>query len=553
MAFDHTIIPKRGYLTVEHLSHKQKMTIMAAIVASLLFAALNQTIVGNIMPRIIAELKGMEYFQWVFTIYMLTSSITVILVGKLSDIYGRKPFILTGLGIFVIGSLLCGTSTNILALILYRGLQGFGGGMVMSTAFSAVGDLFSPRERGRWQGIMSGSFGLASILGPALGGYIVDHLAWHWCFWIFLPFGIIAFLLIWFLFPAAPKKGKVPIDYLGSFFLMITMIPLLLAFSWAGTRYAWTSPIILGLFAGSAASLILFLLIERSAQSPILPLGLFRNSIFTLSNAALFLIGFAMFGSIMYTPFFIQGVLGRSATHSSFLMMPMTLGMVIASTGSGQIVTRTGRYKWIALTGLIIMACGVFSMTTLTETAGNWQIAWRMLLIGIGLGSSFPIFNLTIQNAVDYKFLGVSTSASQLFRQMGGTVGVSIMGTIMSTTIQNRMGTLMAHIGQHFPAAAKTPEMMKKIASLGNPQLLMNQAQLTQIRSHLPKSFIPLFDTIVSFLRDALTTAIHHVFFIAGFILLIAILIAIFVKEIPLRTSNQSQVNEDPDWQRKTA
>ncbi|MBH8603888.1 MDR family MFS transporter [Thermoactinomyces sp. CICC 10522] len=538
---------------MEHLSSKQKMTIMVAIVASLLFAALNQTIVGNIMPRIIAELKGMEYFQWVFTIYMLTSSITVILVGRLSDNYGRKPFILIGLGIFVIGSLLCGTSSTILELILYRGLQGFGGGMVMSTAFSAVGDLFSPRERGRWQGIMSGSFGLASILGPALGGYIVDHLAWHWCFWIFLPFGIIAFVLIWFLFPSVPRKGPVSIDYLGSLFLMITMIPLLLAFSWAGTRYAWTSPVILGLFAGSAAFLILFLLIERSAQNPVLPLSLFRTSIFSLSNAALFLIGFAMFGSIMYTPFFIQGVLGLSATHSSFLMMPMTLGMVLASTGSGQIVTRTGRYKWIALTGLVIMAFGVFSMTTLTENADNWQIAWRMLLIGIGLGSSFPIFNLTIQNAVDYRFLGVATSASQLFRQMGGTVGVSIMGTVMNTAIQSRMGTLMANIRHHLPAAARTPQMLKKIASLGNPQLLMDQAQLIQIRSRLPGSLIPVFDTIVSFSRGALTIAIHHVFFIAGLILLMAILIALLVREIPLRTSNAQAVEEDPDWQRKTA
>lgn len=538
---------------MEHLSSKQKMTIMVAIVASLLFAALNQTIVGNIMPRIIAELKGMEYFQWVFTIYMLTSSITVILVGRLSDIYGRKPFILIGLGIFVIGSLLCGTSSTILELILYRGLQGFGGGMVMSTAFSAVGDLFSPRERGRWQGIMSGSFGLASILGPALGGYIVDHLAWHWCFWIFLPFGIIAFVLIWFLFPSVPRKGPVSIDYLGSLFLMITMIPLLLAFSWAGTRYAWTSPVILGLFAGSAAFLILFLLIERSAQNPVLPLSLFRTSIFSLSNAALFLIGFAMFGSIMYTPFFIQGVLGLSATHSSFLMMPMTLGMVLASTGSGQIVTRTGRYKWIALTGLVIMAFGVFSMTTLTENADNWQIAWRMLLIGIGLGSSFPIFNLTIQNAVNYRFLGVATSASQLFRQMGGTVGVSIMGTVMNTAIQSRMGTLMANIRHHLPAAARTPQMLKKIASLGNPQLLMDQAQLIQIRSRLPGSLIPVFDTIVSFSRGALTIAIHHVFFIAGLILLMAILIALLVREIPLRTSNAQAVEEDPDWQRKTA
>nr|WP_220185937.1 MDR family MFS transporter [Paenactinomyces guangxiensis] len=517
---------------------------MIAIVASMLFAALNQTIVGTILPRIISELKGMEYFYWVFTIYMLSSSITAILVGKLSDIYGRKPFLLVGIGLFVLGSFLCGTSANIFQLITYRGIQGLGGGMVMSTAFTAVGDLFSPRERGRWQGLMSATFGLASILGPMLGGYIVDHMDWHWCFWIFLPFGIITFALIWRLFPQAPRKDKQPIDYFGSLFLTLTMIPMLLAFTWAGSKYAWTSLCILGLFAASAVALLIFILIERAVKSPVLPLALFKNSIFSLSNLINFILGAGMFGAIMYTPFFIQGVMGQSATHSSFIMIPMTLGLVSGSILSGQITSRTGKYKVLALSGLIVMSVGMFSMYFIDPDISVLQLVLHMLVIGIGLGVSFPIFMLTVQNAVDYRHLGVATSSSQLFRQLGGTIGVSIMGTIMTTTMKSELEKLTP--AGRADMLAQNPEAAEKLASLRNPQILMNHEQLAAIKSRLPEPLISTFDQTIHILKAALATAINHVFLAGSIILATGFILTLFLKEIPLRTSNQ-QINKEED------
>src|SRR5690606_25392853 len=348
---------------MEHLSKRKKITILIAIMVSLLFVSLNQTIVGTALPRIVADLGGMDLFNWVFTIFMLTSSVTAILVGKLSDLYGRKPFVLAGLTLFIAGSFLCGTADTILQLILYRGLQGFGGGMIMSTAFTSVGDLFPPRERGRWQGLMSASFGLAGVFGPTLGGYIVDHLEWHWVFCVFLPFGLVALVLIIRLCPSATDRRREKVDYVGSLFLTLTIVPMLLAFSWAGNRYDWLSFEILGLFGFTLIALAAFLWIEVRASSPVLPLDLFRNSIFTISNIVGLLTGMGMFGTIMYTPFFVQGVQGVSATSSGFIMMPMTLSMVIASTVSGQIISRTGRYKKLALFGLAVMAAGLFSMS----------------------------------------------------------------------------------------------------------------------------------------------------------------------------------------------
>ncbi len=358
---------KRRENTMEHLDHKRKITIMIAIMSAMLFAALNQTIVGTASPKIISDLGGYEYYSWVFTSFMLASSVTAILVGKLSDIYGRKPFILVGLVIFMIGSFFCGLSGTIIQLIIYRGIQGFGAGIIMSTAFTAVGDLFSPRERGKWQGLMSAVFGLASVFGPTLGGYIVDNADWSWVFWIFLPIGVIAFFLIMTMFPSVKKKEGESVDYFGSLFLAFTLIPMLLAFSWAGTKYEWGSVEIIGLLFASLIALILFIFVEKKVSSPVLPIYLFENSVFTLSNLIGFFLGAGMFGTIMYMPFFVQGVIGTSATASGFVMMPMTLSMVFTSALCGQLISKTGKYKSLALFGLLVMAGGMVSMSMMGQ------------------------------------------------------------------------------------------------------------------------------------------------------------------------------------------
>ncbi|MGX1193524.1 MDR family MFS transporter [Metabacillus sp. SLBN-84] len=520
---------------MEHLSHKEKITIMIAIIAAMFFAAVNQTIVGNALPKIISDLGGLDYYSWVFTIYMLTSAITTILVGKLSDMYGRKPFIIIGIIIFSIGAFLAGTSTDIIQLISYRGIQGFGAGMIMSTAFTAVGDLFAPRERGKWQGAMSAVFGVSSVFGPTLGGYIVDNLEWKWVFWVFLPLGIVALVLIWKLFPSTEKKPGQKVDYLGSLFLSSAIVAALLAFSWAGTKYDWGSAQILSLFAAAAVSVIIFILVERKAVSPILPLDLFKNSIFTISNIIGFVIGVSMFGGVMYVPYFIQGVLGYSATHSSFLTMSMTLGLVFASALGGQIISKTGKYKLQAIIGLCISAAGLYLLSTMTVDTSQYLLVFYLTLVGFGIGIGMTVFTLTVQNAVEQKLLGVATASSQLFRSVGGTVGVAIMGTLLNSRMQDKMAS-MGSAGDTNQMAA-SPELAGKLESLQNPQLLLDHEKLDGLKNTLPPEAVPFFENVIRQLQDSLSYALSGVFIFVTITMALAILLTFFIKEIPLRSA----------------
>ncbi|MGM0922743.1 MAG: DHA2 family efflux MFS transporter permease subunit [Bacillota bacterium] len=520
---------------MEHLSHKEKITIMIAIIAAMFFAAVNQTIVGNALPKIISDLGGLDYYSWVFTIYMLTSAITTILVGKLSDIYGRKPFIIIGIIIFSIGAFLAGTSTDIFQLIIYRGIQGLGAGMIMSTAFTAVGDLFAPRERGKWQGAMSAVFGISSVFGPTLGGYIVDNLEWKWVFWVFLPLGIVALVLIWKLFPSTAKKAGEKVDYLGSVFLSAAITTALLAFSWAGTKYDWDSVQILSLFGALVLSLIIFVFVERKAVSPILPLDLFKNSIFTISNIIGFVIGVSMFGGVMYVPYFIQGVLGYSATHSSFLTMSMTLGLVFASALGGQIISKTGKYKMQAIIGLFISAIGLYLLSTMTVETSQYLLVFYLTLVGFGIGIGMTVFTLTVQNAVDQKLLGVATASSQLFRSVGGTVGVAIMGTLLNSRMQDKMAS-MSQTGDTNQMAA-SPELAGKLESLQNPQLLLDHEKLDGLKNTLPQEAIPFFDNVIHKLQDSLSYALSGVFIFVTITMAVAILLTFFIKEVPLRSA----------------
>ncbi|MFV2050122.1 MFS transporter [Metabacillus litoralis] len=534
---------------MEHLSHKEKVTIMIAIIGAMFFAAVNQTIVGNALPKIIADLGGLDYYSWVFTIYMLTSAITTILVGKLSDIYGRKPFILTGIFIFMIGAFLSGLSKDIIQLIIYRGIQGFGAGMIMSTAFTAVGDLFAPRERGRWQGAMGAVFGISSVFGPTLGGYIVDNLEWKWVFWVFLPLGIVAAILIWKLFPKMEKKAGESVDYLGSIFLTGTIVPALLAFSWAGTKYDWNSSQIIGLFTGAIVSFIIFVLVEKKAKSPILPLYLFKNSIFTISNVIGFAIGVAMFGGVMYIPYFVQGVLGFTATHSSFITMTMTLGLVFASSVGGQIISKTGKYKLQAIIGLIVTTIGMFLFTTMDAETSQWTLISYLVLVGIGIGVGMTVFTLTVQNAVEQKFLGVATATSQLFRSIGGTVGVALMGTVLNQRMSDNMAELLKDVQQQ--AASVPPEMQENLQSLQNPQLLLDHEKLSQIQQSMPAEMVSLFEKFVTMLQDSLSFALSGVFMTATIVMIAAVALTFFLKEIPLRSSSAQNTEQQKEVQAK--
>ncbi|WP_042348388.1 MDR family MFS transporter [Bacillus massiliigorillae] len=519
---------------MENLSKSKKLSIMFAIMAAMFFAAINQTITSTAMPRIIAILDGMDYYTWTINIYLLTSTIATVLVGKLSDIFGRKPFLLLGILLFMIGAFLTGTSSDVFQFIIYRGIQGVGAGIIQSTAFTAVGDLFPPRERGKWMGLMSAVFGFSSVLGPVLGGYLVDHLDWHWLFWIFLPIGIIAFGMILVMFPKVERGKAQSIDYLGSLFITLAIVPLLLAFSWAGTEYDWGSSQIIGLIAGSIVAAVIFIFIESKVKNPILPLSLFKNNVVTISNLISFIMNFGMMGAMIYLSFFVQGVLGISPTYAGYVTMPMSIVMVVSSAVTGQLMAKTGKYKRYALIGVPIMIVG---MTIMVYMDNTFMAVLSMIVFGFGLGLGLPVFSLATQNAVSHKELGVVTASTQLFRNLGGTIGVAVMGTVMSNNLSTHLKEAMQSASA--PDFSKIdPKIAEQMVAFANPQALMNKPLLEKTQASLPAEIQPIFTQMIDNIRDALSQTLSTVFLTGTIILVVAFILVFFLKELPLRTSN---------------
>ncbi|MEK3862033.1 MDR family MFS transporter [Paenibacillus sp. FSL H7-0716] len=528
---------------MEHLSSKRKLSIMIAIMAAMLFAAINQTITSTAMPRIIAILDGMDYYTWTINIYLLTSTIATVLVGKLSDMFGRKPFLLAGILLFMVGAFLTGTSSDVYQFIIYRGIQGIGAGIIQSTAFTAVGDLFPPRERGKWMGLMMAVFGFSSVLGPTLGGFLIDNMDWHWLFWIFLPLGVVAFVMILTLFPKGKRGESTSIDYLGSLLMTTTIVPLLLAFTWAGTEYDWGSSQILGLLAGTVVSALLFIFVESKAKNPILPLHLFKNSVVTISNIIGFIMNFGMMGAMIYLSFFVQGVLGISATYAGYVTMPMSIVMVVASALTGQKMAKKGKYKRYALIGIPIMIAGMTIMVFMNNVP---MAVLSMIVFGLGLGLGMPVFSLATQNAVSHTELGVVTASSQLFRNLGGTIGIAVMGTVMSNSLtKNLKEALQSSSAPDFTQI--DPKLAEQMLSFANPQALMNKPLLEQTQASLPADVQPVFLQMIEGIRDALGQTLSSVFLTGTIVLVVAFVLVFFLKELPLRTSNQMPVPEEAE------
>ncbi len=515
------------------LTRGQMIGTLAGLILTLLLSSLDQTIVGTAMPRIIAQLDGFERYAWVTTTYLLTSTITVPIVGKLSDIYGRKWFLLSGAVLFVAASALCGASGDLPLpfdgmnqLIVFRGFQGIGGGMITGIVFAVIADLFPPSERGKVTGIFSGVFGISSVFGPALGGWITDNLSWRWVFYVNLPVGLLAIAVLFFAFPYFRPEGvRRSIDWAGVTTLIGTLVPLLLALEWVN-QYGWGSTRVVGLLALSAVMLVAFLFSESRAAEPIISLSLFKNPIFSVSAIALFMTGMGMFGAIIFIPLFMQGVIGVSATESGSLLTPLMLTLIVGSIISGQLVSRLGRYKLLAIVGLAIMAGGLVLLAGMGVTTQRGTVVRNMIVVGLGLGLTMPIYTLVVQNAVERRLLGAATAATQFFRQIGGTVGTAIFTSLMLGRYHDRFGEL---------APANVPP--QALAAFDNPlQLVQTLPRLQQAFGQQPGG-LQLLQTLLGNVKESLVYAIQGSFLLAAVLLAAACVVNFFLKEIPLRKS----------------
>ncbi|MDB5456079.1 MAG: drug resistance transporter, EmrB/QacA subfamily, partial [Caulobacter sp.] len=424
---------------------------LAALMIVFLLSALDQTVVSTAMPRIIAELKGLALYSWVTTAYLLTSTVMVPIWGKLGDIYGRKPVLVAGIVIFLAGSWLSGLSgefgpilgvDGMVQLILFRALQGIGGGALFTTAFAIIADLYPPRERGKFAGIFGSVFGLASVLGPLIGGYFTDHgtvhigshvvAGWRWVFYVNLPLSLLSLFMILVKMPVLAHRRSGAVDYPGALLLVVAFVPLLLALSLGGHSFGWGSPQSLGLFGGAAIALLLFVAVERRVSNPILPLALFRNRVFSTSNLAGFLISMAFLGVVTFLPLYMQLGMGVDATTSGLAILPLMGGLIISSTVAGQLVSRLGRYKPLMIAGAVLLLVGVWLLSRVTIHTTLPDLCWRMLIVGLGLGPGQSLFGLAAQNAVSPRDIGVATSSNQFFRQIGSTIGVALFGALLT-------------------------------------------------------------------------------------------------------------------------
>jgi len=503
----------------------RKTVIFIGLMLGMLVAAVSQTIVSPAMPVIVAELGGIEHYSWIATSTLLVSAVTIPIVGKLSDMYGRRGFYIAGLVIFMAGSILAGAAQGFWWLVAARGTQGLGMGTIMPLSQTIIGDIISPRERGKYMGYLGGVFGVASIAGPLAGGWITDNFSWRWLFFINLPIGVAAlsFIVAFFHLPHISRRHS--LDYVGFITLGLGLSAVLLATSWGGTQYPWDSWQIISLYIAGVVILTGFVINENYADEPVLPLRLWKNSIFTLSNISNMAVAMTMFGAIFFIPIYAQGVIGVSVTNSGAVLIPLTTSMILVSILVGRLITRTGRYKGFLLVGTIIMGLGYYLLTRLEYGSTQTDLTIAMVVTGLGLGGVLQTYTLVVQNATSRTDLGVATSLTQLSRSLGATLGTAIFGTIMASRMKSE-------IPKYLPSEALNGSQTEQFSGGSGVGAVLDPTTLAQ----LPPA-------IAIGIREGLAAAMHTVF-VAGLpILAVAFLATLFIKELPLR--NMAFADED--------
>ena len=502
------------------LSRGRVILATAGTMLALLLAALDQTIVGTAIPRIVADLNGLDRLAWVTTAYLVTSTTMVPIAGKLGDLFGRKPFLLLGMIGFVLASAICGLSQNMTELILARGIQGLFGGVLFATVFTVIGDLFPPEQRGRLSGVFGGVFGLSSIVGPTTGGFITDHWSWRWVFEVNIPVGIIAVIVVLVGLPYVRSKASWrDIDFWGALTLAAGIVPLLIALS-ITRDHAWTSPQVTSLLAIAAAMLAAFIFVETRVPQPIVPLHLFKNSTFSVSMIVGFITAFGMFGSILFTPLVFQGVLGVSATNSGALITPMMFGLLGASTATGFLMRRIRYYRFLGTFGVVVMIFGMWLLSQITPSVPQWHVVVDLIVVGAGIGVTFPLYLTAVQTALPRRYLGVASSQIQFWRNLGGTVGSAILGAVLANRLPGYLTTRIADL--HL-----SPQVLQHLPKTGSPNAILDPTLLAKVPG-----------PIVLAIRSALADSLHDIYFFAGIVLVLALVATVFMKEVPLQAGS---------------
>ena len=500
------------------LPARRKALVLAGVLATMFLAALDQTIVNVSLPRIVEDLGDFDLYVWPFTSYMLSSTALVPVVGKLSDLYGRKPFMLAGIVVFVAGSWLCGAAGDMIQLIAFRAVQGVGAGLIMTTAFTSVGDLFAPRERGRWMGLFGGVFGLASIIGPLAGGALTDNLSWRWIFYINIPVATLALALVAFGMPWYRQRGKAVIDWTGGALLVGVTVPLLLGLSWGGNQYGWGDAPVLASLGVAAVLFLVFIVQTRRAREPVLPLALFRNRVYAVSILATMVLGAALFGALQFLPLFLAGVQGVSATNTGLIVMPMMGGMVFGSVVSGQLLSRGRDLRALALLGGCALIVAFYLLSTLDETSPAWTARGYMVLMGLGIGFWMPTFQLAVQNALPHRLLGTGTASVNFFRQIGGTFSVAVLGSLLASGFAANLADVAA-----------PPQLVE------NPQILLNPEEVARLTAAIDASRPGASGAIIEAARVALADSVTDIFLIGVGIVALGLAIGLFMPRVRMR------------------
>jgi EmrB/QacA subfamily drug resistance transporter len=514
----------------ETLTERQKWLLLGSLMISLFVGALDQTVVTTATPKILADLGGFELLSWLFTSYMLSSTVVIPLVGKLGDIYGRKLFTIGGIAIFMVASAACGAAPNMPVLIWVRAVQGIGGGMIFASVFASMGDIFAPAERGKYIGLFTGMFSLASILGPTLGGFLTDNLSWRWVFYINVPVSLIAMPAIWFNLPARTRHLEPKLDLLGAALLSGSSVMALLALVWAGDKYAWSSSQIVGLFVGSVLLLAGFIVQELRHPEPILPLHLFKNRVFLMSNLIVFTFGMGVFGAFQFLGIFVQTALHASATSSGVITMPQSAGVLITSVLGGQVIARTGHYKFQTVLGSILIAISLAVLTQVSLDTELWQISCVMVILGLGFGMVLPTMSLVVQNAVSHQYIGVASSSSQFFRQIGSVLGIAIFGSILANTYHHEFA-------DRFNAEDRAQVGAAISRELDDPTVKLNKQEYAVISQTV--SALPDGEGILARAEHAqgqsVVIAVRHIYYAAVGAAILCAVFCITMRELPLR------------------